>query len=1086
MPKLRLFSLTICVIFCAIVLAGSTTCFAQAVDTAPVVGLQEHRPTAYAIVGGTIVTEPGKTLENTTLLVRDGRVQQVGQELEVPEEYEVIDATGKTVYAGFIDSWSDREVDSDGSSSGYWNRNIKPESHVLDGFEPTKKTSQTWRTQGFVARLIAPQDGQIKGTGAVVTCGEGPLSELIVHPQATLHVSLTANRRGRSEKYPSSPMGAVALVRQAFYDADWYAKARKMAKSNPKIQRPATNEALAALVDWNESGRPVVVDTSNERYFARADRLGNEFGLPVIVRGSGREYRRLDDVIRTGRPILLPVDFPKAPAVGTPADAATATLISLMHWDLAPENPGRLVNAGAIVALTTDGLEKKSKFWSAIRKAVGRGLDKQDALASLTTIPAKLFDVEDQLGTIQVGKAAHFVIASGDLFTDRKAKVEETWIDGTRYRLADEPDSDLSGTWRIVVDDKEVPAITLRLKGKPGRHSGTIAAADADQKDRVKIKQAQKVGSQFSFLWDGEKLDKEGFIHTTLIVVEPIEEGTTLQGRGLWPDGTSFRLQATKQPQEEDDSESAEDAEDEDEEEAEDEESDEESEPNDDDGETTGDPTDEKIAPEQGSSPPAEEEDSNGDGDGADDHQPALFAVNYPLGAFGREKMPPVADRVAFTNATIWTCGPEGVLKNATIVLANGKIESVSTNVEPPAEAEIIDAAGKHISPGIIDCHSHIATDGGVNEGTQAITCEVRIGDFIDMDDISIYRQLAGGVTSANILHGSANPIGGQNQVIKMRWGANSEGGKFRLAPPGVKFALGENVKQSNWGDDHTSRYPQTRMGVDEVHIDAFERALAYRKEWADWKVNPQGLPPRYDLELEALAEIVEGTRWIHCHSYRQSEIMALMRTCDRFGITIGTFQHILEGYKVADEMAQRGIMGSAFSDWWAYKFEVYDAIPFAGALMHNAGVIVSFNSDDAEMGRRLNVEAAKAMRYGGLSPEDALNFVTINPAKQLRIDKHVGSLETGKQADLVVWNKPPLSVYAVCEQTWIDGRRMFDIGANSQLQQRDRERHAALVQKVIRSEAEQRKPGEDDKNDDDLWARSDTYCHGHEHGHDE
>ncbi len=273
-------------------------------------------------------------------------------------------------------------------------------------------------------------------------------------------------------------------------------------------------------------------------------------------------------------------------------------------------------------------------------------------------------------------------------------------------------------------------------------------------------------------------------------------------------------------------------------------------------------------------------------------------------------------------------------------------------------------------------------------------------------------------------------------------------------------------------------------MGVDEIHIDAFQRAVAYRHKWDASKSNPQGLPPRFDLELEALAEIVEGKRWIHCHSYRQSEIMALMNTCDRFGITIGTFQHILEGYKVADEMAKRGIMGSSFSDWWAYKFEVYDAIPFNGALMHDAGVVVSFNSDDAEMGRRLNAEAAKAMRYGGVSPGEALKFVTLNPARQLRIDEHVGSIEVGKDADLVVWNAEPLSVYAVCEQTWVDGRRMFDLKEDRQLQQRDKQRHAALVQKIIKSGADQRKSGEDDKNDDDLWAQADTYCHGHDHGH--
>ena len=240
----------------------------------------------------------------------------------------------------------------------------------------------------------------------------------------------------------------------------------------------------------------------------------------------------------------------------------------------------------------------------------------------------------------------------------------------------------------------------------------------------------------------------------------------------------------------------------------------------------------------------------------------------------------------------------------------------------------IIDCQGKHITPGIIDCHSHIATDGGINESTQAITAEVRISDFIDGDDISIYRQLAGGVTSANVLHGSANPIGGQNQVIKLRWGASPEAMKFEQAPPGIKFALGENVKQSNWSSSR-NRYPQTRMGVDEIMNDAFRRAKEYSNAQAAAEAGERA-PLRVDLELEALAEVLHGTRWIHCHSYRQSEILALMNTCQRFGVRIGTLQHILEGYKVADEMRKHQVMGSSFADWWAYKFEVYDAIPYS------------------------------------------------------------------------------------------------------------------------------------------------------------
>jgi N-acetylglucosamine-6-phosphate deacetylase len=1069
----------IALVAASVVFVGNGFLLAQSADTAPLVGLQRHLPLDYAITGDQIVTAPGKSPIAATIIIRDGRIQAVAPDLDIPSDLRVVDATGKLIYPGFIDGYSERSIRDFSSTSGYWNANVVPERSALYGFEPETDTSKKWRAIGFTARLLAPKSGQVKGTSAVISCGTGDPATLVIHPNVALHVALTTVRRRHSENYPSSPMGAVALVRQAFYDAEWYGKAWKAAAANPRIERPDRNDALAALGAWTDSGHPIIVDSSNERYFARADRLGREFSLPIIVRASGREYRRLDDVASTGRAVILPLNFPKAPAVSTPADAASATLQSLMHWDLAPENPARLAAAGVRIALTTDGLAKETKFWDQLRLAIRRGLSEETALAALTTTPADLFGVSDQLGTIEPGKAANLVIATGNLFTDKKAKVAETWIAGKRHQIIREPMTDLTGAWQLEIQPSpdqdeaeeagvESPSLTVRLSGKPGKYKGTIATGDESEKDSVKIEKVQQADSRLSLLFDGEKLAQEGFVNVTFVVVEPLEQGSLLAGRGHWPDGTLFRCQLSKLATED-----TEDA------------------PTDaDDAQPTADEAQENEAEavaEDADVAAANETEDKADEEESEEEEPqALFDVNYPLGAYGRDALPTRAESIAFTGATIWTSGPDGNLENGTVIVSNGKITAVGTDLTIPDGTETIDATGKHISPGIIDCHSHIATDGGVNEGTQAVTCEVRIGDFIDPNDIAIYRQLAGGVTIANVLHGSANPIGGQNQVIKMRWGANGEAAKFTDAPQGVKFALGENVKQSNWGEEHTTRYPQTRMGVDELHIDAFQRAVAYRQQWSDWKTSPQGLPPRLDLELEALAEIIEGKRWIHCHSYRQSEIMALMKTCDRFGVTIGTFQHILEGYKVADEMAKRGIMGSSFSDWWAYKFEVYDAIPFNGALMHNAGVVVSFNSDDAEMGRRLNSEAAKAVRYGGVSPEEALKFVTLNPAKQLRIDARVGSIEVGKDADLVVWNVSPLSIYSRAEQTWIDGRRMFDREEDQQLQQRDRQRHAALVQKVIKSGASQRKPGEDDKNDDDLWAQADTFCHGHGHDHGE
>jgi N-acetylglucosamine-6-phosphate deacetylase len=459
----------------------------------------------------------------------------------------------------------------------------------------------------------------------------------------------------------------------------------------------------------------------------------------------------------------------------------------------------------------------------------------------------------------------------------------------------------------------------------------------------------------------------------------------------------------------------------------------------------------------------------------------ASFAVNYPLGAFGREKIPGQPRPTAFIHATIWTCGPAGLIEDGTLIVADGKIVAAGKEIAIPEGADVIDVRGMHITPGVIDCHSHAATDGGVNESTQAITCEVRVGDFVDANDITIYRQLAGGVTAANVLHGSANPIGGQNQVIKLRWGQTGEGLKFTEAPQGVKFALGENVKQSNW-ENANDRYPQTRMGVEQLYRDSFEAARDYARKMDAWKLNRRGLPPRRDLELDALREILDGDRWIHCHSYRQDEILALLRILKQYEITIGTFQHILEGYKVADEMAKAGAMASAFSDWWAYKFEVYDAIPHAGALMHKQGVVVSFNSDDGELARHLNQEAAKAVKYGGVPREEALKFVTLNPAKQLRIDHLVGSLEAGKHADFVIWNGDPLSNFSRCEQTWIDGRCYFHRDEDDRMQRESFERRNVLIQKILESGEDMHESGERDTDPAELWPRTDEFCHHFRH----
>ncbi len=427
------------------------------------------------------------------------------------------------------------------------------------------------------------------------------------------------------------------------------------------------------------------------------------------------------------------------------------------------------------------------------------------------------------------------------------------------------------------------------------------------------------------------------------------------------------------------------------------------------------------------------------------------------------EPTPQQPEVLIVRHATIWTSGRQGRIEDADLLVRKGVITAVGRALEAPAGAVVIDAAGKHVTAGLIDAHSHTAITGGVNEGTNITTAEVRIGDVLDPEDISMYRELAGGLTTANLLHGSANSIGGQNQVIKLRWGAGPDGLRFAGAPPGIKFALGENPKQSNWGVQR-KRFPQTRQGVEESVRERFAAARDYRRRWEEYRKSgaKDRVSPRRDLQLEALVEILDGKRLVHAHSYRADEILMLIDVARSFGFRVATFQHVLEGYKVADEIAAHGAGASTFSDWWAYKYEVIDAIPWNGAIMQHRGVVVSYNSDSDELARRLNLEAAKAVRYGGVAEEEALKFETINPARQLGIDKRVGSLEPGKDADFVIWSGHPLSTYTVAEQTWIDGRRYFDRAADLERRKAIAAERAALLAKLEKKDEKK----DEDKSD--------------------
>jgi N-acetylglucosamine-6-phosphate deacetylase len=1019
--------------------------------TVPVEGLRQNTPAVHALTNLRIVPEPGKLIEKGTIVIRDGVIEAVGADIKPPADARVWDMTGRTAYAGLIDAYGEYTIPAEARRAGapHWNPQVTPQLDVAEHHVPDEALHGKLRSQGITIRLVAPSTRIIKGQSSLISLGESDHSQAILKTGVAQHFRLTVSPGGGRDQYPNSPMGAVALSRQTLLDADWYARSWAAWRGNNQLPRPERNDSLAALAACLAGNQPAIIDAANEQYFLRADRFAREFGLPAIIRGSGREYRRLNEIRATGRSVIVPVNFPQPPSVATVEDSLDVSLATLMHWDHAPENPARLDAAGIPIALTSHGLKDPATFLAQVRRAVARGLSADSALKALTTTPADLLGVNERYGKLAPGKAGNVVITDGDLFA-KKTKVLETWIDGRRFDFDKQPEFDVRGEWSLELagSDDRILRLNLKIAGTAKQPSGVLGKVvpAGEKPEEIKPVQVNLNDSQLGLRFEGKTLHHEGPARATATISKGESDKLTLLGTLVWSDGSSERLTGERTAELKPEEKEQKDA---------------------------------KVAKEE-DKPGEEAEKKEADKPEA----AALYAVNFPFGDFGRGSLPDQPKLVAFKNATLWTCGPAGIIEGGTLIVGEGKIIAAGKDVAIPDGTVVIDAAGRHISPGIIDCHSHMATDGGVNEATQAITAEVRIGDFVDADDITIYRQLAGGVTAANILHGSANPIGGQNQVIKLRWGSIGEAMKFAEAPQGIKFALGENVKQSNWGDDYTNRYPQSRMGVDQIIRDAFAAAKDYSAEHERWNDRHEGPPPRRDLELDALAEVVSGKRWIHCHSYRQDEILALLRTCDAYKITIGSLQHILEGYKVADAMAKHGATGSSFSDWWAYKIEVIDAIPHNGALMYRAGVIVSFNSDDAELGRHLNHEAAKAVKYGGVPREEALKFVTLNPAKQLRIDPWVGSLEAGKHADFVVWSGDPLSVRSRCDETWIDGRRYFDRNEDKTLRAEQAKMRAALIRKVIDSGQEMLKPGEQRLEEWELWPRHDEFCHGHDHEH--
>ncbi|TWT97304.1 amidohydrolase family protein [Neorhodopirellula pilleata] len=1053
---------------------------AVAQSTVPVVGLRSNPVRTVVLQNATVVTQPGETLTAASIVIENEQIIAVGPEIEIPPGAEVIDCTAKTIYPGLIDGFRELSVDWPEQEGSYWNANVTPRRHAGAAIAEAQKAAGDYRKQGITLQVLAPSDRIIQGQSVVMLCRDSTDGSTRFADTPWQHLQLTVPRnRTSGESYPNSPMGAVALLRQSFYDAIWYRDAWRAYQANPRLTRPETNLDLETLAESLEQ-QTWVIDAPNERMGIRGCDLADEFSFDVILRGSGYEYQAIEELASRNRPVLLPIDFPKPPSVNNDASAREVDLRTMMHWHFAPQNPRIVNDAGIEFCFTSEGLDQVGSFLKNVRRAVAEGLPADVALAALTTRPARWLGVDEQLGSLRPGHLANLLITDGDLFA-KDTKILETWVAGSRYEhspdLNAEPDP-LVGQWDMDVtldgqkttfelnirDAKQTVSMELtrpepKPKGKKKtskqdepkpkpialrnvvRHrdqlTGLVSLADLTKLADTPLADTQAADTK---LVKREFAEGIGSLElTSVATAEATSSDVQVSGKLVSPDGKTVPVKLTRRKT---------------------------STPS----ETTDEPEKETKSDES--------DDANKPNREIEPQQTDAIVINHPLGGFGFVDRPEQPETVLFRGATVWTCD-QGQPSQLDVLVRSGKIADIGTGLKPPPGCQIVDVKGKHLTPGMIDCHSHMATDGGINESGQAVTAEVRIVDFLDNTDITIYRQLAGGVTTANMLHGSANPIGGQNQVIKLRWGGRMSELRFHDAPAGIKFALGENVKRSS------SRYPNTRMGVEQLLRDQF---LAAREYLAAHRRYAEGdrsmLPPRRDLQLEAIAEIQNHERWIHCHSYRQDEIIATLDVLDEFGIRIGSLQHILEGYKVADRMARHGAMASSFADWWAYKFEVFDAIPYNGVLMHNAGIVVSYNSDDPELGRHLNTEAAKAVKYGGVDPVEALKFVTLNPAKQLRIDDRVGSIEVGKDADVVVWSGPPLSTTSRCEQTWIDGRRYFDLETDRQMRQRDQVTRARLIQLIRTSELPPELSGKSDgknakeqQDEADRWLRFDEFC---------
>ncbi len=943
-------------------------------QTSRVVGLRNNTPSVYALTNAKIVVSPGRVIDKGILLVRDDIIEFAGTDIKIPEDAWLIDMEGKTLYPGFIDMHVESEIPEPFKMEGavHWNPQIRSWYNAVSNFDPEREEMDNLRSQGFVIAQLIPPAGIFKGSTALVSLGKGDKNMLVVRSGVAQAMGFTrSNELGGS--YPTSLMGSISLIRQTFYDADWYQEAHSVFMDDPEgIERPEFNLALESLLDEVNSRKPVFFNARDEIDFMRAYDIASEFDLDLWVMGSGHEYRRLQVFKDAEVPLVLPLAFPGVPEIEKPEDAMNISLEELRHWDFAPENPGRLSKAGINFSFTASGPDNSSSFLKNLRIAVQRGLQEDAALAALTVTPAELLGIEKQYGTLDNGKKASFIVAGGNIFNP-STKIEEVWVDGNQFEIDKPVSPDVRGKWKIE------SAITglhmLEIGGNSAKLKGTVEK----ENKKISLKSVKYDEHRVNIIFSGDSIGMKGIIRMSAAVSDD-----ELYGIGETPDGNILNWKA------------------------------------------------ERI--EHFTEENEEQERFSSMTDGK---------VLYPSMEYGYENRPVMPDHLVLRNAVIWTQGPQGRIENSDMLVSKGRIVEIGNNISAPRRAVEIDAAGKHITPGLVDPHLHSSIKGGVNEVGNNMTPETRIKDVIEPDNIWVYRLLAGGMTTANLLHGSANPVGGQDAVIKMRWGALPEEMLLKEAMPGLKLALGENVVRN------PGQYPNTRMGAEQIIKDAFQAAKDYMEEWDHWESARTGFPPRKDLQMEALVDVLNGERVIHAHAYRHDEMQMLMRLAEEMGFHIASFEHTVEGYKIADVLRDHGTAAIIWTDWSSFKVEAADGILYNARILTENGVLTSLHSDNTQLSTRMNWEAGK-MLATGIDEITAMDLITINPAKILGADKYVGSLEPGKHADFVIWSGHPLSGFSYAEQTWVDGRKYFDRDEDMERREEVRQERSNLIQKAI------------------------------------